>query len=148
LDWCPIRNTSSMAQADRMDERVVLRQRFGARLKALRLERGWSVDEVCLRIECSKGYYYKLERGEKDFSLEMLARLAQAFRLDEVDFFTFPEASPLRHGIYELLRTAPEPTLLRTKLFLLEDLERSASRASAVNGDAPQPARQRKPAVR
>jgi transcriptional regulator with XRE-family HTH domain len=103
------------------EELSALRQRFGLRLRALREERGWTADETCTRVGCSRGYYYKLERGERDFSLEMLARLASTFRLDELDFFMFPETSPLRHGVYDLLRRAPEPVLLRLKLSLLEE---------------------------
>lgn len=138
-----------MVCSENMNERIALRHRFGSRLRALRQECGWSVEEACLRVGCSKGYYYKLEEGRREFSVEMLVKLAQAFRLDEVDFFTFPDASPLRHSIYELLRKSPEPVLLRMKLFLLEDLERQPKAAvtSATNEEA-QPARPRKRAAR
>jgi transcriptional regulator with XRE-family HTH domain len=109
-----------------IDERVALRRRIGERLRALRVERGWSVDEACLRVGCSRGYYYKLERGYQDLSLDMLGKLARVFRLDEVDFFMFPETSPLRHGVYDLLRRVPEAVLLRTKLSLLEQMGEAA----------------------
>jgi transcriptional regulator with XRE-family HTH domain len=120
-----------------IDEQAALRQRFGLRLRALRLERGWSADEACSRVDCSRGYYYKLERGERDFSLEMLARLARAFRLDEIDFFMFPETSPLRHGVYDLLRRSPEQVLLRLKLSLLEDLGQQVSDEAPSAGSRP-----------
>lgn len=139
-------------QADRVkeiEERVAQRKHFGARLRSLRHECGWSVEEASLRVGCSTTHYYKLEEGAKDFTSSMLIKLGRAFRLDQVDFFTFPEASPLRHGIFELLRKAPEPVLLRMKLFLLEELERQPKAASTeVTNDDLKTVRHHKRAAR
>lgn len=114
-----------------MTLKTELRDLFGARLRALRAERGWTGADAAARVGCSEGYYYKLERGAQDCSLEMVARLAQTYHLDEVDLFTFPGASPLRHGIYDLLRRAPEAVLMRTKLFVMEQLGETATSTAA-----------------
>lgn len=127
-----------MVRSGDMDDRLSLRQRLGSRLRSLRQERGWSIEEACLRIGCSRSYYYKIEAGQADCSIEMLATLAREFRLDVVDLFTFPGAG-LRHSIYDLLRTASEPVLLRTKLFALEELERTPKALSSIPQDEPQP---------
>jgi transcriptional regulator with XRE-family HTH domain len=115
-----------------MDGRTPLRERIGARVRALRLERGWSVAEFCARLGWSRSYYYKVESGELGLSWEGLTKMARVFRLDEVDLLMFPDANPLRHGIYDLLRRASEPALLRTKLFILEELERRGEGQSEV----------------
>ena len=127
-----------MVRSDDMDDRLSLRQRLGSRLRSLRQERGWSIEEACLRIGCSRSYYYQIEAGQADCSIEMLATLAREFRLDVVDLFTFPDAA-LRHGIYDLLRTASEPVLLRTKLFVLEELDETP-KALPTTQDEPHPA--------
>jgi transcriptional regulator with XRE-family HTH domain len=138
-----------MLRSDDMDDRLSLRQRLGSRLRSLRQERGWSIEEACLRIGCSRSYYYKIEAGQADCSIEMLATLAREFRLDVVDLFTFPDAA-LRHSIYDVLRTAPEPVLLRTKLFVLEELEGVSKAVPSTTHGEPQPgaAHRRKRAAR
>ena len=138
-----------MVRSVDMDDRLSLRQRLGSRLQSLRQERGWSIEEACLRIGCSRSYYYKIEAGQADCSIEMLAKLAREFRLDVVDLFTFPGAA-LRHGIYDLLRTASEPVLLRTKLFVLEELDRAPKALPSASQDDPHPGatHRRKRAVR
>lgn len=110
-----------------MRDHEFLLRLFGARLRALREEKGWSVADAVARLGCSVGYYYKLERGVQEPSFEMLDALARVFWLDVVDLFVFPDASPLRHGIYDLLRKSPEHMLLRTKLSLLEQQPASAT---------------------
>lgn len=125
-----------MVEIEVMDDHAVFRERFGARLRALRLEAGWTAAEVADRIGCTIGNYYKLERGAVDIGTQLFLRLRNLFRLDEVDFYTFPDANPLRHGIYELLRKAPEEVLLKTKLFVLEELRRQGTPSSLTPAPA------------
>ncbi len=111
---------------------LVLRQRFGARLRALRLENKLEGRDVAALAGCTIGHYYKLERGAVECSDRLLVRLRKGFRLDEVDFYTFPDANPVRHGIYDLLRRAPEELLLKTKLFILEGLRSQTPEADVT----------------
>lgn len=128
-----------------MDEAVVFRERFAARLRALRQELGLTPRELAERIGCRVGQINKLERCAAWVSDAMLVKLRKAFRLDEVDFFVFPDANPLRHGIYDLLRGASEEVLLKTKLFVLDELrrhemERPSLPAGEAASDSPKPA--------
>lgn len=135
-----------------MDDTLVFRERFAARLRALRHELGLTTAEVAARIGCTIRHYNKLERREVWVADSMLVRLRKALRLDEVDFFVFPDANPLRHGIYDLLRNAPEEVLLKTKLFVLEELRRqgaaraleSPSAAAAITTAQPEAVGERK----
>lgn len=115
-----------------MEETTRLRVRIGLRLRELRGEKGWSVLEFCARSGWSRGYYYKVERGAVGLSWEGLEKMARVLRIDPVDFLVFPDADPLRHGIYDLLRRVPESTLLKTKIFVLEEIARVATTAPSV----------------
>src|SRR5690242_20142694 len=103
--------------------RTRLRSLFSARLKALRLEKGWTATQTAARAGCTVGYYCKLERGDQEPAFEMLAKLARAFGLDEIDLLTFPGATE-RHDLCDLLRRASESVRLRVLEFLREELAR------------------------
>jgi transcriptional regulator with XRE-family HTH domain len=104
-----------------MDRQAIFSERFGTRLRVLREEKGWSPAEVAARLGCSTDHYRKLESGAKGIARPMLCELARVFRIDEVDFFIFPEADPVRHGLYEMLRQYSPSEILRAKAAILDD---------------------------
>jgi transcriptional regulator with XRE-family HTH domain len=104
-----------------MDRQTLFSQRFGQRLRALREEKGWRPAEVAARLGCSTDHYRKLEFGTKGIARPMLCDLARVFRVDEVDFFIFPDADPVRHGLYEMLRQFSPSEILRAKAAILDD---------------------------
>jgi transcriptional regulator with XRE-family HTH domain len=55
--------------------------RLGARLSALRGERGWTLEEVAKRSKLSPPYISRLEAGERQPSLAALISLAQSFEV-------------------------------------------------------------------
>jgi transcriptional regulator with XRE-family HTH domain len=55
--------------------------RLGARLKTLRAERGWTLDDLAARADLSPPYLSRLEAGDRQPSLAALISLAQAFEL-------------------------------------------------------------------
>jgi transcriptional regulator with XRE-family HTH domain len=130
-------NEATVLEFATMDRRLLLRHQLAERLQGLREEKGWSVEETIARIGCSRAHYYKLESGNTDYSSEMLVMLARAFGLDAADFFICPKAKPDRHGLYDLLRRCPEPMLLRTRLWVLEQM---ASAGTLPVATAAQPA--------
>ncbi len=109
-----------------MDRQTIFAERFGQRLKELRHERGWTAGQVALRLGCTAGHYYKLESGRKEIASAMLCKLARVFRVDEVDFFIFPDVDPVRHGVYEMLRNFSPSEILRAKAAILDDQSRRA----------------------
>jgi transcriptional regulator with XRE-family HTH domain len=65
--------------------------RVGARLRALRRDRGWRLEDLAERTGFSKAYLSRLESGERQPSLGALIKVAQAY---EVDFSTLFEPEP------------------------------------------------------
>lgn len=57
-------------------------QRFGARLRAVRLERGLRQRDVAERLEMSAGGYSSIERGYARMFVSDLERFAQALGVD------------------------------------------------------------------
>ena len=52
---------------------------FGARVKKLRLARGWSQEELARRVDVHRTYIGSIERSERNVSLQNIARIAKAF---------------------------------------------------------------------
>ncbi len=55
---------------------------LGARLRELRTERGWSLDEAALMIGLSRSSLYKIEKGKMSPTFEALRKLSEGFGLD------------------------------------------------------------------
>ena len=55
--------------------------RFGARLRALRMARGWSQIHVAIDLGIDRSYLSDVERGVKSVSLPMLEVLAVGFKV-------------------------------------------------------------------
>jgi transcriptional regulator with XRE-family HTH domain len=66
---------------------TLLRMIFGKRLKALRLERQTTQDELAQRTGLSTSFISSLERGINAPSFESLETLAQALGVRVRDFF-------------------------------------------------------------
>ena len=61
--------------------------RLGSRLKNLRSERDWTLEELSARADLSQPYLSRLEAGERQPSLAALISLAQAFELPLATLF-------------------------------------------------------------
>lgn len=68
-------------------------ERFGKRLLALRKERGWSQPELAKKIDTSGAIVGRYERGEMTPSIEVAAKVAEAFRVT-VDALVSERAVP------------------------------------------------------
>ncbi len=69
---------------------------LGARLRALRLGRGWTLDELAQRAGLSKSYLSRLEDSERQPSIAALLSLAQAHGLTLASLFGRADA-PSQH---------------------------------------------------
>lgn len=52
-------------------------RKFGKRVRALRLERQWSQDDLAFELEVDRSYVSGLERGVRNPTLKTIAKLAQ-----------------------------------------------------------------------
>ncbi|MBB6097075.1 transcriptional regulator with XRE-family HTH domain [Deinobacterium chartae] len=59
--------------------------RLGERIRALRLARGYTLQQVAERSGCSRSFLSMLERGQTDVSARLLQRIAQTFDLTASD---------------------------------------------------------------
>jgi transcriptional regulator with XRE-family HTH domain len=62
-----------------------IEERFGQRVRELRLERHWSQEELAHRSGLHRTYIGSLERGERNVSLRAIQMLADAFSLSVHD---------------------------------------------------------------
>ena len=61
--------------------------RLGSRLKSLRAERGWTLEDLSARADLSQPYLSRLEAGDRQPSLAALISLAQAFEMPLATLF-------------------------------------------------------------
>ncbi len=66
-----------------MDKKVVL----GARIKAVRKQRGWSQEQLAERAGISTQYVSNIERGKENPTLDLLLRVAQALKVSPAEIF-------------------------------------------------------------
>lgn len=89
---------------------MVLKKALGDRLKQLREEQQLRVEHVAEWTGFDRTHLYAIERGAVWPSLELLSNLAQVYRVDMADLFTFPEEHR-RHRFRELARLVPNAKL-------------------------------------
>jgi len=58
-----------------------MEENFGKILRRLRNAKGWSQEDLAARLEISRSHIGRLETGEKQPSLNMLFRLADALEV-------------------------------------------------------------------
>ncbi|MGW1609446.1 helix-turn-helix domain-containing protein [Streptomyces sp. NPDC002285] len=74
-----------------VNETVDLRQ--PPPLRAVRVSRGWTLRQVAARSGINPGHLSKVERGEKQLSIESLYRLAVVLELRELSHLLKPYIS-------------------------------------------------------
>lgn len=82
---------------------VWLKKALGQRLRQLRDEQQLGVEQVAVWCGFDRTHLYNIERGTTWPSVELLASLAQVYRVDLADVFTFPDEHR-RHRFRELAR--------------------------------------------
>ncbi|MCJ7777329.1 MAG: helix-turn-helix domain-containing protein [Sedimentisphaerales bacterium] len=58
---------------------------FARNVRTLRLQRGWSQEELARRAELHRTYIGSIERQERNVSLLNVERIAKAFKVDAKD---------------------------------------------------------------
>tara|TARA_B100000282_G_scaffold278915_1_gene238855 strand:- start:402 stop:617 length:216 start_codon:yes stop_codon:yes gene_type:complete len=60
---------------------------FGARVRALRIEKGWSQKNFAFECGLHKTFIGAVERWERNISLENIKKIANTFRIDIAELF-------------------------------------------------------------
>lgn len=60
-------------------------KRFGQRVKSLRLEKGWTQEELARRADLHRTYIGSIERHERNISLLNVERIAKALKVNIKD---------------------------------------------------------------
>ncbi len=64
-----------------------IEEKFGNRVRELRLQRNWSQEELSFRCNISKNYISDLERGTRNISLKAIERIANGLEVEIVELF-------------------------------------------------------------
>lgn len=60
---------------------------FGARVRALRTEKGWSQEDFAFECGLHRTYIGAVERGERNILLENIKKIANTFSIDIAELF-------------------------------------------------------------
>ncbi|MEK4878751.1 MULTISPECIES: helix-turn-helix domain-containing protein [Paenibacillus] len=104
---------------------------IGQRIREVRLEKQWTQEELGEKISVSYSYIGRIERGQKNISLQTLERIAHALEVNVFQFFTYLDASQLIQSekmkeiqkIIEVLYMQDLQTILKLKPLLSEILK-------------------------
>ena len=72
-----------------MPETILIK--FGLRIRQLRLEKGWSQQNLARKTGLHRTYISGIERGERNIALENIEKLAHAFDLPISELLSFPK---------------------------------------------------------
>lgn len=64
-----------------------LRQTFGERLRMLRKQRGWELDDLAVRIGMTKTSVSRIELGKQNLSIDDIGAIAGALEVSPADLF-------------------------------------------------------------
>jgi|SRR6516162_7889517 transcriptional regulator with XRE-family HTH domain len=89
-------------------------QRFGERVREIRIERRISVDGFANMLGMSVSMVRMIERGASPPSFINVIAIAQALKVDAFYLFVYPHLNPL-HDLVELTRRANKATTVAMK---------------------------------
>lgn len=66
-----------------------IEEKFGRKIKELRVRQRISQEELAFRSGLSKNYISDIERGTRNVSLKAIEKIAAGFSISEKELFTF-----------------------------------------------------------
>lgn len=100
----------------------------GARIRAYRIQRGYTQEELAERASLHNTYIGQAERGEKNLTINSLEKILFALDISFSDFFAYMPSSGKGTSIasecYELInqKTEEEQTLIKAILLNIDRL--------------------------
>jgi len=59
-----------------------IKKKFGKRVKALRIENGWSQEKLALNADLDRTYIPSIEKGERNVSITVIEKIAKALKIN------------------------------------------------------------------
>jgi transcriptional regulator with XRE-family HTH domain len=64
-------------------------KKFGQKVKILRLEKGWSQEKLALNSDLDRTYIPSIEKGERNVSIIVIEKIANAFQIEVHELLKF-----------------------------------------------------------
>lgn len=64
-----------------------IKEKFGIKIKRMRSEKGWSQEKLALNAGLDRTYVPGIEKGKRNVSIEVIEKLALAFKIEIREFF-------------------------------------------------------------
>lgn len=66
-----------------------IKEKFGKKLRELRIKAGYSQEEFAFKAYLDRTYISDIERGERNVSIEVVEKIAEALELEITNLFEF-----------------------------------------------------------
>ena len=83
--------------------------KLGKRLRALRTNNGWTLEDLAKRTGVSEPHLSRMESGERQPSITVLVSLAKAYDLELSSLFGAAQISPTQHRSLRVIRAGSTP---------------------------------------
>jgi transcriptional regulator with XRE-family HTH domain len=64
-----------------------IKKKFGEKVKHLRTQKGWSQEKLALIAELDRTYIPSIEKGDRNVSITVIQKIADAFKIDIIELF-------------------------------------------------------------
>ena len=64
-----------------------IKKKFGAKVKYLRTEKGWSQEKLALTADLDRTYIPSIEKGDRNVSITVIEKIAKAFKVSVSELF-------------------------------------------------------------
>ena len=69
--------------------KMTYKELFGARIKSIREAKGWTQEKLAEKMDISPNYLSSIERGKENPTFDMLAKFADALKVEMWEMFDF-----------------------------------------------------------
>ena len=66
-----------------------IKQKLGKKIKTIRTEKGWSQEQLALTAELDRSYIPSIEKGERNVSITVIEKIANAFQIEIYQLLKF-----------------------------------------------------------
>lgn len=80
------------------------RKQLGQRIRAIRLERGLTQENLSLEANISRSHIAMIESGKRDITVSSLFRISRALNISFNEIFSFDDLEKFRFDIEELYK--------------------------------------------